>query len=51
MHYNWPSQEEKLLKYIKISPLKKLEWLREMNEWYLKLPKKYRQIRHNLKNA
>jgi hypothetical protein len=31
--FGWESKEERLLKQIRISPRKKLEWLWEMNEF------------------
>ncbi|MFH1775952.1 MAG: hypothetical protein ABH952_00085 [Candidatus Omnitrophota bacterium] len=33
MIFKWETKKERLLKFIKISPKKKLEWLRQMNEF------------------
>jgi len=32
MNFGWESDEEKLSRYIKISPRKKLEWLQKMHD-------------------
>lgn len=32
MSLGWESEKDKLLKYMKISPRKKLEWLQKMHE-------------------
>jgi hypothetical protein len=32
----WENEEERLLRFMKISPKKKLEWLLEMNEFLYK---------------
>ena len=46
----WESSEERLLRFMKISPRKKLEWLREMNVFAAKfLPKKNKIIRQKLR--
>ena len=36
MIFKWETEEERLLRFMKISPKKKLEWLRQMNEFILK---------------
>jgi hypothetical protein len=36
MIYKWETDKERLLRFMKISPLKKMEWLREINEFVLK---------------
>ncbi len=36
MIFEWETGKERLLKFIKISPQKKMEWLRQMNEFILK---------------
>jgi len=35
MNFGWDTDEEKLLRYIKISPKMKLEWLQEMHSFLL----------------
>ena len=43
MNFGWESEEERLKRDMKISPKKKLEWLREMNEFSARyMPKKTR---------
>ena len=32
MIFKWESEEDRLLKFMRIPPKKKLEWLRQMNE-------------------
>lgn len=36
MIFKWETEEERLVKFIKISPRKKLEWLCQMNEFIVK---------------
>lgn len=36
MIFKWETKRERLLKFIKISPRKKLEWLHQMNEFIAK---------------
>jgi len=36
MIYKWESEEERLLRFMRISPKKKMEWLRQMNEFIAK---------------
>lgn len=36
MIFEWEKEEEKLLRYMKIPPKKKLEWLRKMHEFTVK---------------
>lgn len=36
MILKWETREERLLKFIKISPKRKMEWLRQMNEFMVK---------------
>ena len=36
MIFKWQTEEERLLRFIEIPPKKKLEWLREMNEFIVK---------------
>jgi len=33
MNFQWESEGEKLLRFMKISPKKKMEWLRQMHEF------------------
>lgn len=40
MIFKWESQRERLLRFMKISPKKKLEWLREINEFTAKYSSK-----------
>jgi hypothetical protein len=35
MIYQWESLRERLLRFMRISPKKKMEWLREMQEFTL----------------
>jgi len=35
MNFGWESDEEKILRYMKISPKKKLEWLQAMHDFLL----------------
>ena len=44
MIFKWESQKERLSRWMKISPRRKLEWLREMQEFNAKYSSK------NLKN-
>ena len=46
----WESEQEKLLRYMRISPKTKMEWLRQMNEFFLKAStKKVREMRKKLR--
>ena len=36
MIFEWESEDGRLLRFMKIPPGKKLEWLREMNEFIVK---------------
>ncbi|MBU2541329.1 MAG: hypothetical protein KJ593_05455 [Candidatus Omnitrophica bacterium] len=36
MIFKWESEKMRLLRFMKISPKKKLEWLRQMNEFFAK---------------
>lgn len=44
MIFKWESEEERLLKFMKISPKKKLEWIRQMNEFIDKFSSKRTKI-------
>ena len=48
----WESQKEKLLRFMRISPEKKMEWLQEMHDFLCKARTKkqknmYRQLRES----
>ncbi len=50
MIYKWESPKERLLRFMRISPKKKMEWLREMQEFTLKASdKRMRAIRLQLR--
>ena len=38
MNFGWETQEERLLRFMKISPKEKLEWLHEASKFIAKLP-------------
>lgn len=40
MTFDWETEEEKLLRYMKVPPEKKLEWLRKMHEFTVKASSK-----------
>lgn len=49
--FNWPTEEERLRKYMKIPAKKKLEWLRQMHEFTVKAySKRDRRIYWKLRN-
>jgi len=43
MNFGWETQEEKLMRYMKISAKKKLEWLWKMHEFTLAAATKKRR--------
>ena len=48
--FNWENKKERLSRFMKISPGRKLEWLRQMREFNVKvLPKKTKEIRQKLR--
>lgn len=50
MIFRWETEEERLSRFIKIPPKKKLEWLRQMNEFIDKFSSKNsRAIRQKLR--
>lgn len=52
MIFKWESEEERLLKFMRISPKKKMEWLRQMNEFLQKAGGKRRnEIFRRLREA
>ena len=40
MKFRWETDEERLLRHMKLPPKKKLEWLREINEFTAKYSSK-----------
>ena len=40
MMFQWETENERLLRFMKIPPKKKLEWLRQMNEFIAKASSK-----------
>ena len=52
MIFEWESEEERLLRFMKIPPKKKLEWLREINEFIAKCSsKRSKLIRRKLREV
>jgi hypothetical protein len=52
MTFRWETEDERLLRHVKIPPKKKLEWLREMNEFIEKCSsKRTMRIRKKLKET
>ncbi len=52
MIYKWETDEKRLTRFMKISPKKKMEWLREMNETLLKVStKRTKAIRQKLRES
>lgn len=50
MIFKWESEEERLKQFMKIQPKKKMEWLREMQEFTLKYTtKRERKLRQKLR--
>jgi len=50
MKFRWETDEERLLRHMKLPPKKKLEWLREINEFTAKYSsKRTKQIRSKLR--
>jgi hypothetical protein len=50
MIFKWETKEERLLRFMKIPPKKKLEWLYQMNEFMLKFSsKRTKSIRKKLR--
>ena len=43
MIFKWESEEARLLRFMKIPPKKKLEWLQQMHEFTLKFLSKERK--------
>ncbi len=40
MTFEWETEDERLLRFMKIPPKKKLEWLQEMHEFMVKCSSK-----------
>ena len=52
MNFGWESERERLLRWMKIAPQKKLEWLRQINKFTAKFSsKKTKAIRQKLRNT
>jgi hypothetical protein len=51
MKFRWESEKERLIRFMKISPKAKLEWLRQMNDFTAKLPRQTRKIRSKLRQG
>ncbi len=50
MIFEWESEEERLLRIMKISPHKKMEWLLQMNEFIAKsMSDRDRKIRREIR--
>jgi hypothetical protein len=50
MIFEWESERQRLRRFMNIPPVKKLEWLRQMNEFLAKFtPEKSKMIRKKLK--
>ncbi len=49
MNYKWESEKARLKAYIKIPAAKKLEWLEQMRQLVLCLPKKTLVIRKKMR--
>ena len=48
----WESEKERLLKFMRIAPKKKLEWLQEMHDFLCKaLTKKQRRVYYRLRET
>ena len=52
MKFGWENERDRLARFAKIPPVKKLEWLRQMNEFTRKfLPKSVKKIWPGLREA
>ncbi len=52
MIFEWESEEERLLRFMRIPPQKKMEWLRQINEFSNKYSSKQtRAIRRKLRES
>ncbi len=51
MIFKWETEKERLLRFVKISPKKKLKWLRQMHEFIVKSSsKRDKLIRRKLRD-
>ncbi len=51
MIFKWETEEERLLRLMKIKPKKKLEWLRDINDFLFKYtPKRIKSIKQKLRD-
>jgi len=51
MIFKWETEKERLLRFMKISPKKKLEWLQQMHEFIVRSSSKRKKlIRWKLRN-
>lgn len=52
MIYKWETERERLIRFMRIPPIKKLEWLQQMNEFVFKFSsKKQRALRKKLRES
>ena len=51
MKFRWESEKERLIRFMKIPPKAKLEWLRQMNDFTAQLPYQIRQIQFKLRRG
>lgn len=52
MIFKWESEKERRLRFISVTPKKKLEWLRQMQSFLAKaMTKKQRHIYHKLRES
>jgi len=50
MKFEWESEEKRLLRFMKVPPKKKLEWLYEMNKFLAKyMSKSQKKIRQKIR--
>lgn len=49
--FGWETEEERLKKFMKIPPKKKMEWLYEMHQFLLSLPKSNQRLRLKLRRS
>jgi len=49
MPFKWESEEDRLLRFMKIPPEKKLQWLRDMKEFNERQSRRVNSIRKKLR--
>lgn len=49
--FGWETEEERLKRFMKIPPRKKMEWLYEMHQFLLSLPKANQRLRLELRRS